>query len=116
MNLDDALFFLVAGMLGTNHLLVRLPGWEDRVWLFWGVQALNVGATSYLLAWGLPGFTGNLRVVNYVFALLFLIRAVQNNGRWGEVRRRRQTDPDVEARKEQIREALQRGEAEPPAQ
>ena len=111
MNPGDWIFFAIVGTLATNHVLIRLPGWEQRSWLFWLVQLMNLSASGFLLAVGLPGFSGNLAVVNYVLALMFIVRAVQNNNRWG-ARDRGSADGTAEdAGKEAIRDALRRGEA-----
>lgn len=111
MTFADAVFFAVVATLGVNHVLVRLPGWERRAVVFWLVQAMNVGCASWMLAVGLPGFDGNLSVVNYVVGLLFLVRAVQNNGRWSKARRAAQGPSEEDAQRAQIRAALQAGEA-----
>ena len=110
MNVGDWVFFAVVATLATNHVLVRLPGWERRAWLFWLVQALNVGCASWVLAVGLPGFDGNLAVVNWVVGLIFLVRAVQNNGRWSKARREAAAPPPDDDTKARIRAALQAGE------
>jgi hypothetical protein len=116
MNVGDALFLGVVAALGVNHLLVRLPGWERRAWLFVLVQISNVGIASGLAGFGLPTLSGNIRVFNYVLALLFVMRAVQNNRRWSDARRaaRRTADRADAARAERVREALRRGEGGPP--
>lgn len=108
MTPGDWILFVVVGALASNHLLLRLS------WMFWPVQLMNLAAAGYLVGVGLPGFSGNLTVVNYVMALLFIVRAVQNNNRWGKRRGRRANaaDGDAEARKEAIREALRRGESQ----
>jgi len=112
MTLADWVFFAVVATLATNHVLVRLPGWERRTLLFWLVQAMNVGCASWVLAYGLPGFTGNLEVVNWVVGLIFLVRAVQNNGRWTKARRALKEGGSDDEEKARIRAALQAGEAE----
>ena len=112
MMLDDALFLGVVAALGVNHLLVRLPGWERRAWLFVLVQVSNVGIASGLAGVGLPTLRGDIRVFNYVLALLFVMRAVQNNRRWSDARRaaRRAADQGDAARRDRVREALRRGD------
>jgi hypothetical protein len=114
MTLADWVFFAVVATLATNHVLVRLPGWERRTLLFWLVQAMNVACASWLFAEGLPDFDGNLSVVNWVVGLIFLVRAVQNNGRWTEARRASRTRVPEDDAKAQIRAALQAGEEEEP--
>lgn len=113
MTVGDWILFAVVGALATNHVLIRLPGWQQRAWLFWLVQLMNLAAAGFLLAVGLPGFSGNLVVVNYVMALLFIVRAVQNNNRWGKRNKGPQQAADADAKKAAIREALRRGEAAP---
>jgi hypothetical protein len=113
MTPGDWILFAVVGALATNHLLVRLPNWETRAWMFWLVQLSNLCVVVYVLAIGLPGFDGSLRVVNWVFGLLFVIRMVQNNNRWGKTRlARRKTVSDADdAKKTALTNALRRGEA-----
>jgi len=112
MNLGDWIFFGIVATLAVNHVLVRLPGWERRLGLFLLVQALNIGCASWVLAVGMPGFEGQLAVVNWVVGLLFIIRAVQNNSRWSKARRESKHADPMEDRKAQIRAALERGESE----
>ena len=111
MTPGDWLFFAVVAALGTNHVILRLPGWEQRPLLFWLVQGLNLGAAVFLLTAGLPGFDGDLQVVNYVIALLFVIRTVQNNNRWGKRAARRAESTDA-SRRDAISAALKRGSQE----
>ncbi len=106
----DWVFFAVVVTLATNHVLVRLPGWERRTVLFWGVQLLNIACASWLLAFGLPGFDGNLTIVNWVVGLLFMVRTVQNNGRWSEARRSRRSAGDEDETRARIRAALRAGD------
>lgn len=112
MTAGDWIFFGIVATLGVNHVLVRLPGWERRLVLFGVVQLLNVGCASWVMSMGLPGFDGDLAVVNWVVGLLFIVRAVQNNSRWSEARKQaRRADP-MDARKAAIRAALERGATE----
>lgn len=112
MTPGDWILFAIVGALATNHVLIRLPGWADRAWLFWIVQLMNLAAAGFLVGVGLPGFSGNLAVVNYVMALLFIVRAVQNNNRWGKRKRAQVQEQDTDARKDAIRAALRRGESQ----
>ena len=112
MNNGDWIFFGIVATLAVNHVLVRLPGWERRLMLFGIVQALNIGCASWVLAIGLPGFEGQLAVVNWVVGLLFIVRAVQNNSRWSKARKAAGNTDPMEARKAEIRAALERGEAD----
>lgn len=112
MQPGDAILLAVVGVLAANHVVVRVPGWERRPILFWGAQALNLIAAIYVMAAGIPGLDGPLRIFNWVFGLLFVVRIVQNNQRYGDARReasRAHSDGDEE-RKERIRAALRAGE------
>ncbi len=111
MTLGDWIFFGIVATLAVNHLLVRIPGWERRTLLFLAVQALNVGCASWVLAVGMPGFEGQLAVVSWVVGLLFIVRAVQNNSRWSKARTAAASEDPMEARKAEIRAALERGES-----
>ncbi|MEC7949305.1 MAG: hypothetical protein VX265_17185 [Myxococcota bacterium] len=111
MTPGDWILFAVVSVLATNHVLIRLPGWQQRAWLFWLVQLLNMSAAGVLLLEGLPGFSGNLSVVNYVLALLFVVRAVQNNNRWGRRGQDGRQSDEADERKAAILAALRRGEA-----
>jgi len=110
MTLGDWIFFGIVATLAVNHLLVRIPGWEHRTLLFLVVQALNIGCASWVLAMGMPGFDGQLAVVNWVVGLLFIVRAVQNNSRWNKARKAAKGADPMAARKAEIRAALERGE------
>jgi hypothetical protein len=115
MQPGDAILLAVVGVLAANHVLVRVPGWERRPVLFWGAQALNLAASIYVMAAGIPGLDGSLRIFNWVFGLLFIVRIVQNNQRYSDARReaRRADAQSDSARKERIRAALRAGEADP---
>ncbi len=81
MDLGTTLLLVVAALLGINHMLLRLPGWEYRNGLFWTVQFTNLAAVVLLLAIGLPGFGDASIAVNWVLGLLFILHIVTNNGR-----------------------------------
>ena len=59
-----------------------------------------------MLAVGLPGFEGNLAVFNWVVGLLFIVRAVQNNGRWSEARKQARAGTEDDEARARIRAAL----------
>ena len=101
-------------MLESNGVIAHYAARLDRrrLGLFLLVQALNIGCASWVLAVGMPGFEGQLAVVNWVVGLLFIIRAVQNNSRWSKARRESKHADPMEDRKAQIRAALERGESE----
>ena len=112
MNSGDAFLFGVVAALATNHVLLRIPGWERRRALFYGVQLLNLTAGTWVMAMGIPGLDGPLKVFNWVFGLLFIARTVQNNNRYAKAlrARRRAQGAATDARKDEIRAALRRGE------
>lgn len=111
LDLGDAVLFVVVMALAGNHFLLRLPGALLKPWLFWPVQVSNIAFAAYLFNWGIPGLDGNLAIFNYVVAMLFVFRAVQNNSRWGRARREARTG-DVQAddeKKSRIAAALRKG-------
>jgi hypothetical protein len=108
----DALLFVVVAALATNHVISRVPDWALKAWLFWPVQLANLVSISFLVGWGIPGLEGNIAVFNYVLALLFIMRTIQNNKQWGEARRkaRKQQARHDDAQRERVLQALRRGE------
>ncbi len=112
MTIGDGLLFLVVATLAANHVVSRIPDWALRGWLFWPVQLGNIVAISFLVGWGIPGLEGAITVFNYVLALLFVMRSIQNNKDWGEARRKarkaRKTEEDAE--RQRVLDALRRGE------
>ena len=112
MTQSDVILFAAVGVLASNHALLRLPGWFERRWLFWLVQALNLGAACYLITLGIPEFRETLVVANWMFGLLFIFHIVSNNRRLQRAMSagKRSSAADEAARKEQIRAALQAGE------
>lgn len=110
MSESDLIFFATVAVLACNHAVLRIPGWLERVWLFWGVQALNLAAAVYLILVGLPGFEGTLAIANWMFGLLFIYHIISNNRRLQRalaVKKRQNRDGSKE---EKIRAALKAGE------
>ncbi|MDG1483510.1 MAG: hypothetical protein P8R54_28220 [Myxococcota bacterium] len=112
MTQSDIILFSAVAVLACNHAVLRLPGWLDRMWLFWGVQLLNLSASCYLLGFGIPEFRANLAVANWMFGLLFIFHIVSNNRRLQRERadRQRRSGSEQTAHQEQIRAALRAGE------
>lgn len=109
MTFSDWMLFAVIGGLVLNHVILRLPRWEQRMPLFWTLQILNIAAASYLLVKGIPEFKENLPIANWMLGLLFIFHGVTNNQRlqqvWIEKRAaRRNTGED---QRQAIRAALQ---------
>ena len=81
MSSSDMVLFAVIALMGINHLTLRLPGWNKRLWLFWLTQLCNLGMACYLIWSGIPDFKGDLSIVNYMIALLFIYHILVNNRR-----------------------------------
>lgn len=113
MTLGDAILFAIVGVIAGNHVVVRLPGWHRRLWLFWLMQGLNLGIIVFLLVEGIPSLEGPLVVFNYIFALLMMLRIVQNNTRLTAARAAAEDEDQAEAtsKAEALRQALERGRA-----
>lgn len=112
MNPGDLILLAVVGVLASNHVLVRLPGWERRPALFWGAQVANLAAAVYVMGVGIPGLDGDISIFNWIFGLLFVVRIVQNNQRYSAARREasRGAASTADARRERIHEALAAGD------
>ncbi len=113
MTLGDGILFAVVAIMAGNYLVMRLPGFERRLWLFWLFQGLNLGLIIFLLVEGIPGLEGPIRVFNYIFALLMMLRIVQNNSRFTRVQAElRDAEKAAAGDKEQaLKAALERGRA-----
>ena len=109
MDTGTTLILIVAALLGINHMLLRLPKWEYRMGVFWSVQLTNLTAVILLLTIGIPGFSGATKAVNWVLGLLFILHIVTNNGRLLAARKGLANSQAMEAKRDQIKAALQRG-------
>ena len=114
MDLSTALLCAVAALLGFNNLLFKIPRWHTRRLAFWGLQSMNLGTIVALLAIGIPGFSGATTAINWVLGLLLVMHVVSNNGKLVRAVRDAPsaTDPEVEAKREQLKAALNRGTEE----
>ncbi len=114
MDLSTALILGVAGILGMNQMIFRLPGWETRRAVFWSLQGLNLVIITALLAIGIPGFQGATKVVNWVLGLLLVHHVISNNGRLAAALRdgRTESDTALDQRREQIKSALRSSQEE----
>jgi len=113
MTLGDIILFAVIGVLAGNYVVTRLPRWEERMWLFWLQQGLNFGVLLFLVIEGIPDIPGPFGIFNYVFALLFMMRVIQNNTRLTRARQEsREVKRDVvDEKRAALAAALARGEA-----
>jgi len=111
MDIGTTLILIVAALLGVNHMLLRLPQWENRLGIFWTVQFTNLAAVILLLAIGIPGFSGATHAINWVLGLLFILHIVTNNGRLVAARSGANTQEEeaLNEKRDQIKAALQRG-------
>ena len=114
MDLATSLILAVTAILGMNHMVFRLPGWEHRRFVFWGVQLLNLLVIIALLAIGIPGFAGASKAINWVLGLLLILHVVTNNGRLVAALADTEAteNAETEAKREQIKAALSRGTEE----
>jgi len=111
MDLSTTLILAVAAILGMNHMVFRLPGWEHRRVVFWGVQCLNLIVIIALLAVGIPGFAGAAKAINWVLGLLLILHVVTNNGRLVTALGGEGTveDQEIVAKRSQFKAALSKG-------
>jgi len=114
MDTSTTTLLLVAALLGINNLIFHLPKWEQRRGLFWFLQLLNLAVIIALLTVGIPGFGGATRAINWVLALLLVLHIVGNNGRLLKATSALHdgTAEADQAKRDQIKSALQRGAEE----
>lgn len=93
MTESDLILFFVVGVMGINHLTLRLPNWEKRLWLFWITQLSNLLIACYLIWYGIPDFQGQLWVMNLMIALLFIFHIITNNRRLTNVTKKTDNRP-----------------------
>ena len=111
MDSSTTILLAVAALLGMNHLVFRIPGWEHRRSLFWFVQLLNLGTAIGVMVWGLPGFEATAATaVKWVLGLLLALHIVTNNQRLVQALRGVGGGRANETRRNQIKAALARGE------
>ena len=82
MTLSDSLLLGMVAILAINYAATRLPGWNHRPRIFWSTQIINLVAGSYIFYYGIPDFSAQLDIVNYLIGLLFFYHVVENNFRW----------------------------------
>ena len=113
MTLDDALLLGVLAWLAAHHPLLGLPIFAGRAAPLILVQVINLLIISGLLTWGLPSLVGQLKVFNWIVALLFVLHTWQNTARFQAQRaaRRASQDEAEGARRRAIAAALAAGEA-----
>ena len=81
MSSSDMVLFAVMAVMGINHLTLRLPGWDKRLWLFWLTRTLQPGHGLPPDLERHPRLQGDLSIVNYMIALLFIYHILVNNRR-----------------------------------
>ena len=121
MTIGDVALFGVVGWLALHQVLIRVPALEGSKAAFLLIQITNLTVISGLLSVGVPSLSGDLKVFNWIIALLLVVHTWQNTARYGELRRARlknQVDADA-ARRAAVTAALAAGEAAgdaPPAE
>lgn len=71
-------FFAVVVVIAANQLVMRLTVLRRSPWSFWTMQAVNVAVGSFVLVFGLPGFS-DYWFVPYILGLLIFLHVIQNN-------------------------------------
>jgi hypothetical protein len=81
---------------------------------FYILQAGNIAGGSFFLAWGLPSFSGELKLVNYMLGGLLILHSVENNGRYAKLLRESQSVDDEEhlAKRNEVLEKLKKEPAD----
>ncbi len=111
LDYEVAVVLGVVAAMAANQLVMRVAGLKARRGVFWALQGMNLLVGSVVVIYGLPGLP---RVVAWFVALLFFFRTVVNNNNrlaWLEEQQREAHDADG-AKREALRAALARGEAE----
>ena len=106
LNSGDVVLFSAVVLLASNHVVVRIPGWDRFRLPFWILQACNLAAAIWLMVVGIPGVEGNLRVFNWVIGLLLVFRIIVNNNRLVNAIRQRREDAQDADKREAIRAAI----------
>ena len=88
MSDTDLIFMILIVILAINQFVIRTKQWEHREWLFWFLQLSSVLYGSWVLIWGIPGFTGQLNVINWLVGLLFYYHAARNYLRFQQFKQR----------------------------
>ena len=104
----------MVGILGINHLLMRFQLYLKFPPIYWVIQLINLAIIAYVLILGLPGLTGQAKLINWIIGLVVAMHLVQNHGAVLSARsqaRREELDREWEAL-EIRREQLRREEAE----
>ena len=111
MDASTWVILAVAALLGINRLI--WVGTRHRRVRFFSIQILNILGACYMVLWGVPQFTGQLKVANYVLAAVIVFHAVQNNRRVQREARERdeEGDRDEDARRAAVRARL-KGESD----
>lgn len=74
----DLIFMILIALLAMNQFVIRTKQWESNLGIFWFLQLSSVLFGSWVLIWGIPGFEGQLNVINWLVGLLFYYHAARN--------------------------------------
>lgn len=113
MDLSTIVILSAAALLAINRLIFIGERWWEKRWRFIGIQALNIAGASYMVLWGVPGFTGETKIANYLLAGLIVFHALSNTRRYQrDVQEAREDEREAEReRASNLREALNRAES-----
>ena len=92
MTETDLIFMALVALLAINQFVIRTKQWEKRQWLFWFLQLSSVLYGSWVIIWGIPGFTGQLNIINWLVGLLFYYHAARNYIRFQAFQRRQKNN------------------------
>ncbi len=111
MDPSTTILLAVAALLGVNHLIFRIPGWEHRRGVFWFVQLLNLATATWVMVMGIPGFQDTAATaIKWVFGLLLILHIVTNNQRLMRALHSAGGHREHDARRSRVKAALARGE------
>ena len=71
-------FLILLGVIAANQLVLRLAALRGSAWAFWGLQIINLGLSTWIFAFGLPGFEV-YPWISWAIGLIFTLRVIQNN-------------------------------------
>lgn len=111
MDWSTGVLFLLAAVLGLNHVVIRTPWARNTPAVFWAINFVDLGLGSLVLVFGLPGFE-SMQIISWVVGLLLVAHVAQNlqlRSMWVEQERHAAQRERDEVRK-QMRQAREAAE------